>query len=68
MKKKLVITNDGSHSIFVPQLNECYHSRHGSILEAEYVFIKNGLLAENKKQFNILEIGFGTSQSLFSWQ
>ena len=60
MKKKLVITNDGSHSIFVPQLNECYHSRHGSILEAEYVFIKNGLLAENKKQFNILEIGFGT--------
>jgi tRNA U34 5-methylaminomethyl-2-thiouridine-forming methyltransferase MnmC len=29
-------------------------------VEAEYVFIKNGLLAENKKQFNVLEIGFGT--------
>ena len=60
MKKELIITNDGSHSLFVSEINECYHSRHGSIVEAEHVFIKNGLLAENKKNLNILEIGFGT--------
>jgi tRNA U34 5-methylaminomethyl-2-thiouridine-forming methyltransferase MnmC len=60
MGNNLVITNDGSHSIFNPEINETYHSKHGAIVEAEYVFIKNGLLAENKKQFNILEIGFGT--------
>ena len=60
MRNKLVITNDGSHSIFNAEMNECYHSKHGAIVEAEYVFIKNGLLAENKKQFNVLEIGFGT--------
>jgi len=60
MKNKLVITNDGSHSIFNPEMNETYHSKHGAIVEAEHVFIKNGLLAENKKQFNILEVGFGT--------
>lgn len=60
MTNKLVITNDGSHSIYNPEVNETYHSKHGAIVEAEYVFIKNGLLAENKKQFNILEIGFGT--------
>ena len=60
MEKKLVFTNDGSHSLFVPEINECYHSRHGSIVEAEHVFIRNGLLAENRKQFNILEVGFGT--------
>jgi tRNA U34 5-methylaminomethyl-2-thiouridine-forming methyltransferase MnmC len=60
MSNKLVITNDGSHSIFNPEVNETYHSKHGAIVEAEYVFIKNGLLAENKKQFNILEVGFGT--------
>jgi len=60
MKNKLVITNDGSHSIFNAEMNECYHSKHGAIVEAEHVFIKNGLLAENKKEFNILEIGFGT--------
>ena len=60
MEKKLVFTNDGSHSLFVPEINECYHSKHGSIVEAEHVFIRNGLLAENRKQFNILEVGFGT--------
>jgi len=60
MTNKLVITNDGSHSIFNPEVNETYHSKHGAIVEAEYVFIKNGLLAEYKKQFNILEVGFGT--------
>ena len=60
MTNKLVITNDGSHSIFNPEVNETYHSKHGAIVEAEYVFIKNGLLVENKKKINILEIGFGT--------
>ncbi len=60
MGNNLVITNDGSHSIFNPEINETYHSKHGAIVEAEHVFIKNGLLAENKKQFNILEVGFGT--------
>ena len=60
MERELVITNDGSHSLFVPKINECYHSRHGSIVEAEHVFIKNGLLAEKNKHLNILEIGFGT--------
>ena len=60
MENKLVITNDGSHSIFNAEVNETYHSKHGAIVEAEHVFIKNGLLAENKKQFNILEVGFGT--------
>jgi tRNA U34 5-methylaminomethyl-2-thiouridine-forming methyltransferase MnmC len=60
MTNKLVITNDGFHSIYNPEVNETYHSKHGAIVEAEYVFIKNGLLAENKKQFSILEVGFGT--------
>ena len=60
MEKVIVFTNDGSHSLFVPEINEYYHSRHGAIVEAEHVFIKNGLLSENRKQYNILEVGFGT--------
>lgn len=60
MTRKIIITNDGAHSIFSSQVNESYHSKHGSIVEAEHVFIKNGLLAINKKNINILEIGFGT--------
>ncbi len=60
MDNEIVVTNDGSHSIYNPRVNETYHSKHGAIVEAEHVFIKNGLFAENKMQFNILEVGFGT--------
>jgi tRNA U34 5-methylaminomethyl-2-thiouridine-forming methyltransferase MnmC len=60
VSNKLVITNDGSHSIFNPEINETYHSKHGAIVEAEHVFIRNGFSAVNKQNINILEIGFGT--------
>ena len=60
MKKELIITKDGSHSLFVPDLNETYHSVHGSISEAIHVFINSGLLSHPKTNINILEIGFGT--------
>ena len=60
MKKTLITTADGSHSLFVPELNENYHSTHGAIKEAMHVFIRNGLQAHIKQKLNILEIGFGT--------
>ena len=60
MKKELILTNDGSHSLFVKKLNETYHSIHGSIAESNHVFIKNGLQFHRKLNINILEIGFGT--------
>lgn len=58
---KLKTTADGSHTLFVPELNETYHSIHGAIQESQHVFIKNGLrYFNNKETINILEIGFGT--------
>ncbi|WP_130734670.1 tRNA (5-methylaminomethyl-2-thiouridine)(34)-methyltransferase MnmD [Flavobacterium sp. J27] len=61
MKREIIITNDGSTSIHLPEWNESYHSKHGAIQEAKHVFIKQGLdLFSNKKQVAILEIGFGT--------
>ncbi|MBC8267065.1 MAG: tRNA (5-methylaminomethyl-2-thiouridine)(34)-methyltransferase MnmD [Flavobacteriales bacterium] len=60
MQKELITTSDGSHSFFVPSLNETYHSKHGAIAEAKHVFIENGLMATNKNKVNILEVGFGT--------
>ena len=60
MKKELILTKDGSHSLYVPQLNETYHSVHGSVAESLHVFIKNGLNYNTKVKLNILEIGFGT--------
>ena len=57
---KLKITSDGSHTLFVENLNETYHSTHGAIQEAKHVFLKNGLHTINKKEISVLEVGFGT--------
>jgi len=57
---KLIITGDGSHSIFNEKLNEHYHSDKGAIAESIHVFIENGLMQISKTDINIFEIGFGT--------
>ena len=58
---ELKTTADGSHTLFVPELNETYHSIHGAIQESQHVFIKNGLYYfRDKETIDILEIGFGT--------
>tara|TARA_B100001250_G_C19736102_1_gene760845 strand:- start:650 stop:1318 length:669 start_codon:yes stop_codon:yes gene_type:complete len=69
MANKIVITNDGSHSIFNPKINEHYHSKHGAIVEAEHVFIRNGFSTLKKLKINILEVGFGTGlNALLTYQ
>lgn len=60
IKKEVVITSDGSSSIFLPEWNESYHSKHGAIQEANHVFIKNGFQFASQNPLHILEIGFGT--------
>ncbi len=61
MKHEIIITKDGSTSIYIPELDETYHSRFGAIQEAYHVFIKNGLdLFDTVSEISILEIGFGT--------
>ena len=57
---EIILTNDGSHSVYNKELNEIYHSKNGAIIEANHVYIKNGLLFHKKKELNILEIGLGT--------
>lgn len=61
--KKFLITKDGSHTLFVPELNETYHSTHGAIQESTYVFIDRGLkfsIAKDNRKLGIFEVGFGT--------
>jgi len=57
----MIVTGDGSHTLFLPHRNESYHSMFGAITESMHVFIKEGLecLMENKS-ISILEVGFGT--------
>ncbi len=59
-ERKIVMTSDGSHTIFVPELGEHYHSSYGAIQESMHIYIKNGFHHFKKVNISILEIGFGT--------
>ncbi|MCB9033171.1 MAG: tRNA (5-methylaminomethyl-2-thiouridine)(34)-methyltransferase MnmD [Chitinophagales bacterium] len=61
-KVELVTTLEGSHSLFIADLDEQYHSKYGAIQESQHVFINAGLKyqAEQFNEINILEVGFGT--------
>jgi tRNA U34 5-methylaminomethyl-2-thiouridine-forming methyltransferase MnmC len=62
MKTELIITGDGSTTLFVRELNEHYHSTFGAITESGVVFIDAGLkpVLQNSSSVNLLEVGFGT--------
>lgn len=38
------ITEDGSHTLYVPELNEHYHSTHGAMQESTHIFIREGMI------------------------
>lgn len=57
---KIKITKDGSHTLYLEELDETYHSTHGAIQEAQHVFIENGIKFIEKLQIDVLEVGFGT--------
>jgi tRNA U34 5-methylaminomethyl-2-thiouridine-forming methyltransferase MnmC len=57
---KIITTSDGSHTIYVPELNEHYHSIHGAVQESSHIFINNGFDVCTADPVSILEIGFGT--------
>lgn len=69
MKRKIIITDDGSTTIHLPDLDEQYHSKHGAIQEAYHVFVNTGLGYLLKQMqpnpLKILEIGFGTGLNAF---
>jgi tRNA U34 5-methylaminomethyl-2-thiouridine-forming methyltransferase MnmC len=66
LQRKIIKTADGSKTIYLPDWNEHYHSKHGAVQEAYHVFIKHGLqhriqsFEEGYNGLAILEIGFGT--------
>jgi tRNA U34 5-methylaminomethyl-2-thiouridine-forming methyltransferase MnmC len=61
---QLIITEDGSHSIFSGTFQCSYHSVKGAVTESRHIFIQQGLDYYAKKHENkglsILEYGFGT--------
>ncbi|MGD1844506.1 MAG: tRNA (5-methylaminomethyl-2-thiouridine)(34)-methyltransferase MnmD [Salibacteraceae bacterium] len=66
MKRQIVTTSDGSHSLYVPELDEHYHSTHGAVQEARHVFIAMGLdYFPADQDLRLLEVGLGTGLNLW---
>ncbi|MDR0864206.1 MAG: tRNA (5-methylaminomethyl-2-thiouridine)(34)-methyltransferase MnmD [Candidatus Symbiothrix sp.] len=57
---QLQITADGSHTLFLPEMDEHYHSVNGAIQESQHVYIEAGFNQCQKEVIRMLEMGFGT--------
>lgn len=58
---QLITTSDGSHTIFVPRLNEHYHSTFGALTESMHVYIQAGFESlTGRQKVTVFEVGFGT--------
>ena len=65
MKRIVEETQDGSATLFVPELDEHYHSIKGALTESRHIFIEMGLKASSALSPRILEVGFGTGLNAF---
>lgn len=67
----LILTQDGSYTLFSKQHGVTYHSKYGALQESNHVFIEAGLKPVIKKKANIsiLEVGYGTGLNvLLTWK
>ena len=58
-------TADGSYTLYVPELDEHYHSVKGVLTESQHIFIDMGLKHSTVPSPRILEIGLGTGLNCF---
>lgn len=58
-------TADGSYTLYVPELDEHYHSVKGALTESQHIFIDMGLKHSPVSAPRILEIGLGTGLNCF---
>ncbi|NDV65694.1 tRNA (5-methylaminomethyl-2-thiouridine)(34)-methyltransferase MnmD [Bacteroides sp. 224] len=65
MKRIVEHTADGSSTLFVPELNEHYHSVKGARTESQHIFIDMGMKHSSANPIRILEIGLGTGLNAF---
>jgi tRNA U34 5-methylaminomethyl-2-thiouridine-forming methyltransferase MnmC len=60
---QIILTKDGSTTLYNKHFNATYHSKFGAVEESKHVFINQGLqpvLSSGNSEISILEIGFGT--------
>ncbi|MCL1937093.1 MAG: tRNA (5-methylaminomethyl-2-thiouridine)(34)-methyltransferase MnmD [Candidatus Azobacteroides sp.] len=64
-ERALLVTADGSHTLFSAELNEHYHSMNGAMQESLHVYIHAGFNLCKKEAIRVLELGFGTGLNAF---
>ena len=64
MNREFRLTEDGSQTMYVNELDEAYHSIHGAIQESMHVFINHGFHNIRKSPLRVLEMGLGTGLNL----
>jgi tRNA U34 5-methylaminomethyl-2-thiouridine-forming methyltransferase MnmC len=57
---QIINTSDGSHTLYIPEMDEQYHSLNGAITESKYVYIEKGFNFYPTKNLVVFEVGFGT--------
>ncbi|MBT8327558.1 MAG: tRNA (5-methylaminomethyl-2-thiouridine)(34)-methyltransferase MnmD [Bacteroidia bacterium] len=60
---EIYTTVTGEKTLYIPEIDETYHSRNGAISESLHVFIHEGLnriISDRISTVNIFEVGFGT--------
>ena len=58
-------TADGSKTLYMPSIDEHYHSVKGALTESMHIFIDCGLRHSAAQSPHILEIGFGTGLNAY---
>jgi len=58
--REIIVTGDGSHTLYLPEMEEHYHSHFGALTESEHIFINTGLRYCKGDRLRVLEVGFGT--------
>ncbi len=60
MQRQIINTEDGSKTLFIPEMDEQYHSVNGALTESDFVYLDKGYRHNQSPNPVILEIGFGT--------
>ena len=58
-------TRDGSHTLYIDELDEYYHSMHGAVNESIHVFINSAFTFHSGNKVKLFEMGLGTGLNVF---
>ena len=64
MTKQILLTEDGSYTVAIPEMNVTYHSVRGALQESVHIYIVSGfqyaLPNTTNETISVFEMGFGT--------